>query len=179
MENDDSPAYAISSKTGKQQPLMNMFYAAPGMRGVGSSAASSAASGSSTSRSSIAPLAPGQSSRFTPDPTVGGAWTHTRADVPLFKPMGATPATPATPGGAGTPATPATPSSGRGWGSGGLAANPAFQNWRTSMDTWRQQRPQMPQDMQSSWMGQMDQWRQKRPERPDFRSMLADILAGK
>ena len=40
-------------------------------------------------------FAPGQSVRFTSDPTVGGAWTHTSADTPLFRaPPGSTPAAP-------------------------------------------------------------------------------------
>ncbi|HLO79219.1 MAG TPA: hypothetical protein VK196_22400, partial [Magnetospirillum sp.] len=44
---------------------------------------------------------PGQGAILTPDPTLGGAWTHTRADVPLFKNAAVTPA-PGTGTGTGT-----------------------------------------------------------------------------
>ena len=51
-------------------------------------------------------FAPGQSAMFTPDPTVNGPWTHTRADIPLFRPM--TPTAPSTAGGV-PPTTTARP----------------------------------------------------------------------
>lgn len=73
----------------------------------------------------------GSGASFTPDPTVNGPWTHTRPDIPLFKPAPAAGA--ATPGGAGTPAPgrgPARDPSAGGMGGvrpGGVGgANPKF-----------------------------------------------------
>ena len=67
-------------------------------------------------------FAPGQSAMFTPDPTVNGPWTHTRADIPLFRPMA--PTAPATAGGvapaptAQNPMAPRNPSAPMGAGAG-------------------------------------------------------------
>jgi hypothetical protein len=96
-------------------------------------------------------MAPGQSATFTPDPTVGGAWTHTRADTPLFKALPSAAAS-------GSPAA------------GGAASNPLFQGWKTALDSWRQSRPQTSPTSQPSsaprpdWESMMSQWRETRPE---------------
>lgn len=62
-----------------------------------SSKSSSSSRSSSSSSSGASKYGPGQSVILTPDPTVGGAWTHTRADTPLFKSPSGAPST--TPGG--------------------------------------------------------------------------------
>lgn len=87
---------------------------------------------------------------FTPDPTVNGPWTHTRADIPLFKTMGAISPSPSPLAGGAT--TKPVPAGGK--TQAGMSTNPAFQQWRTALDTWRSQRP----------------------ARPDFRAMLASVL---
>jgi hypothetical protein len=201
--------------------------------GSGKSRSSSATDPSKKGSTTPGGFATGQGAIYTPDPTLNGPWTHTRADIPLFKqqpaavagstvgtggtggnrgpssggfsggfrggddddrprPPAAPPnysyfgapsmnapaaAAPVAPPAAGTPTTPPMgmgpggrhrgmgdgnrqgmgQGNHRGWGQGGMASNPAFQQWRTQMDAWRQQRP----------------------AKPDFRSMLADILAGK
>lgn len=77
------------------------YDATTGKWNVPSSSSKSSSSSSSRSGSSSTPSAkygPGQAAILTPDPTVGGAWTHTRADTPLFKTPTGAPST--TPGGA-------------------------------------------------------------------------------
>jgi hypothetical protein len=96
----------------------------------GSNPASGAA-GSSVGGASQSTFAPGQSARFTPDPTVNGAWTHTRADVPLFR-------TPPATGGMTQPATGGTTPQP---GTVTRPQNPAFQGYRDRMRSWWHQRP--------------------------------------
>lgn len=141
--------------------------ATPGGSGGGASSAASA-------------FAPGQSAMFTPDPTVGGAWTHTRADVPLFKtlpaqppasPLGGATNKPVPPGGKGPdrftmPVQPPAP------------PRPSYQRPPAPP----RQTGSMPSGNWWSQMPGMQNFRKPAPQQPDperqRRNMLADILSG-
>lgn len=149
------------------------------LNGTPAASANSAASGASA-----ASFAPGQSAMFTPDPTVGGAWTHTRADVPLFRPL-PTQAASAAQAQAGT-RTGLAPST---WNAGQAPAPTASMSAptpATAMGQPHQRPPQrhgwgwgrMFQDQYGKPPGQMrDMWQTFRQQpRPDYRSMLAGAL---
>lgn len=160
-----------------------------------------AAAGNASGAGTAASFAPGQSAMFTPDPTVGGAWTHTRADVPLFRPL-PTQAASAAQAQAGT-RTGLAPST---WNAGGAttrtgmaapapsatppaSAPAAMPPAAAPASTMGQPQPRQPHRQGWGWgrmfqnqygkpPGQMrDMWQTFRQQpRPDYRSMLAGAL---
>jgi hypothetical protein len=156
--------------------------------GSGSGSGSSGKPGSSTGSGFT--TSPGQAVRFTPDPTVNGPWTHTRADIPLFRSAstGGTVTTPVQPqqgtgaanlhkGGGFGPHAPQQAwgqrYQGQNWRNGKPAQqSPEWQQYQTAMNAWQQQRPTDQAAMQGWW--------NQRPQRPQRsrRDMLADAVAG-
>lgn len=126
--------------------------------GNSSSAGGGSATGGGSDRGggSSAPLAPGQSARFTPDPTVNGPWTHTRADIPLFKSIGGS-----------APAA--------GTGSNSLPTNAIPERPTIPPNTGGVMPPRNP----TPKPGQRPLYGGSRRPRRDRRAMLADILEGK
>jgi hypothetical protein len=125
-----------------------------GMGVTGGTTSQTGTGGGSSANGSSAGFLPGQSARFTPDPTVNGPWTHTRADIPLFRQAG----------GSATPAV------------GGLPGNAIAAQPIVPPNTPPMTPPPAPKPQNPAFSGAR-RWRTA--QRPDYRSMLADILAGK
>lgn len=67
-------------------PLITWLFSGEAARANGGAPAAGSAGSRALSGSGSSPtFAPGQGAIFTQDPTVNGPWTHTRADIPLFK----------------------------------------------------------------------------------------------
>lgn len=145
-----------------------------GMGVTGGSTSQTGASGTtggSSANGSSAGFLPGQSARFTPDPTVNGPWTHTRADIPLFRQAGGV-STPAT-GGLVQSATSGLPAN-------AIPARPSIPPNTPPAQAAPEGKPRY----SPSWGEGFNSYRdilasRTGPRRRDRRTMLADALEGK
>lgn len=114
-----------------------------------------------------APAGSGQFARFTPDPTVNGPWTHTRADIPLFRqPPAAQPQMSQPPAAPRPPTAPAQPPAPR--------PQMTSQPQRPAM----QQRPSMDWSSLAPWgRGGSQQWGGAAAAQPQRRTSYKDMLA--